>query len=341
MMKIAYLLESTCLCGGVKVVLRQAKALEERGHEVTVLSPESYPSWFKGKVGFQQTRLTDKSEFSVYDHIIVTTPFLVNSLYSYTDLQSRLWHLCQGYEGDCREGQPHISLIKAAYRLHVPKLTVSQCLSDRLYALFGGTFISVGQGLEHEYFYPANTPTTGLPKYSSQRIILVGPLNISIKRIRFGLEVLNELRHQRSELQIVRVSVVDTRQEEEKICGHIDEYYCHLKPEEVGGVFRQGGVLFSPSSEGEGFGLPALEAMACGIPTVLSAIPSYLAFACPRDYAVFMPLHNKTGTVKALCQILEDAHEYVRLRQRGLEVAQQYSFERVAERIECTLAHGS
>ncbi len=46
-MKIAYLLESTGLFGGVKVVLQQADALARRGHRVTVVSPEPAPEWFR------------------------------------------------------------------------------------------------------------------------------------------------------------------------------------------------------------------------------------------------------------------------------------------------------
>jgi len=46
-MNIAYLLESTGLFGGVKVVLQQADALARRGHRVTVVSPEPAPEWFR------------------------------------------------------------------------------------------------------------------------------------------------------------------------------------------------------------------------------------------------------------------------------------------------------
>ena len=45
-MRIAYLLESTELFGGVKVVLLQAEALARRGHRVAVVSPDATPAWF-------------------------------------------------------------------------------------------------------------------------------------------------------------------------------------------------------------------------------------------------------------------------------------------------------
>ena len=45
-MRIAYLLQSTELCGGVKVALAQAEALGRRGHRVTVVSPDARPEWF-------------------------------------------------------------------------------------------------------------------------------------------------------------------------------------------------------------------------------------------------------------------------------------------------------
>jgi len=48
-MKIVYALESTGLYGGTKVILRQAEALTHRGHEVMVVSPEPFPTWFETK----------------------------------------------------------------------------------------------------------------------------------------------------------------------------------------------------------------------------------------------------------------------------------------------------
>ncbi len=329
--KIAFLLESTFLCGGVKVVLCQAEALLKMGHQVKVVSGDPAPDWFSGEICFVQKNPFTFGFDKEFDIIIVTTPEL--ALFHYRHAESKkIYHLIQGYEGDFQECLSMKNRIEKAYRLPVVKLTVSERLATRLENLFPGPYFSIGQGLEHDYFY--DLPTSGKWR-NPDRVFLVGPLSISVKQIDIGLTAFKKVQKVRPNLNLVRISSVDTRKEEEKLTGPIGEYHTHLKPEEVGRVFRTGcGVLISPSGAGEGFGLPPLEAMACGVPTVLTNIPSYNSFAVPVDYARFVAPGDAISMAQGLMDVLHNHQERCRLISRGLEVASLYRFEKVARKME-------
>ncbi len=78
----------------------------------------------------------------------------------------------------------------------------------------------------------------------------------------------------------------------------------------------------------EGFGLPPLEALACGTPVVASnrrAMPEVLA-----DAALYAAPDNPSALAGALERVLTDEGLRERLRARGLQHAAVYSWERAA-----------
>jgi L-malate glycosyltransferase len=333
MFKIAYLLESTGLCGGVKVVFRQAEALMKRGHPVTIVSGEDYPGWFEGNVVFEKRDPFDPAVADPFEWIIGTTPRLILHHSRYKKNGMKLLHLIQGYEPDLEECRPFKNIIDDAYSLPIPRITVSVSMA----ASFGGRypdqrFISVGQGLEAEYFYPrSDMHAQSAP---IDRIFLIGPLTISFKQIRTGLAAFKLVKNRYPHIKLIRISAVDTRHEEET-CGLVDEYHVHITPKAVGDVLRSGnGILLSSSDSGEGFGLPALEAMACGVPVILTDILSYRSFSTPCDYAEFAGCDAPEDMAAAAIKIIDDNVMRRRRIRRGLEVAGQFSYEKVAIALE-------
>ncbi len=79
----------------------------------------------------------------------------------------------------------------------------------------------------------------------------------------------------------------------------------------------------------EGFGLPVLEAMACGIPVACSDTSSLPEVA--GDAALYFDPEDVDSMVEALRCLLSDAALRASLREQGLERAKTFSWKRTAE----------
>ncbi|HEV7861635.1 MAG TPA: glycosyltransferase, partial [Acidimicrobiia bacterium] len=89
-------------------------------------------------------------------------------------------------------------------------------------------------------------------------------------------------------------------------------------------LFRQAAAVAYPSHE-EGFGLPALEALACGAPLVTSAESPMAEIAGPA--ALLVPAGNAGALSWAINRVLTDAEVAGRLRREGPKSAAPYTWE--------------
>jgi glycosyltransferase involved in cell wall biosynthesis len=100
-----------------------------------------------------------------------------------------------------------------------------------------------------------------------------------------------------------------------------------VAPEDLPGLYA-GADLFAYPSFAEGFGLPPLEAMACGTPVVASnttSIPEVVG-----DAGLLVAPDDTAELARAMGRVLTDADLHAQLRGKGLEQARLFSWERTA-----------
>lgn len=90
-----------------------------------------------------------------------------------------------------------------------------------------------------------------------------------------------------------------------------------------------GAALFVFPSLYEGFGLPLLEAMACGVPVISSSTSSLPEIA--GQAAVMVDPLDLSQLARALERVLGDSNLRASMREEGLEQAAQFSWERTAK----------
>lgn len=102
----------------------------------------------------------------------------------------------------------------------------------------------------------------------------------------------------------------------------------HISDAELVALYSAVDVFVFPSLY-EGFGMPVLEAMACGTPVVASnaaSLPEVVG-----DAGILVDPRDANGLAEAICKVLTDAELREELRQRGLMRAKEFSWQRCAQ----------
>ena len=324
---MTYLLEDAPLFGGVKVVLEQANLLARRGHEVAVVSRGPQPDWLELEAGFATVPDLAPERLPAAD---VTVATYWTTIEAARRAPGEAAHYCQGFEASYTHNRADHPAILAAYAAPLPALVVAPHLAALLAERFGRPALVVAQPLD-----PAFRPALRLRPRARPRVLVVGPFEIDWKGVATALAAVELLRRGGLGCELVRLSQWPLGAAERRLLAP-DEFHCHLRPAEVPALVRSCDLLLAPSWEQEGFGLPALEAMACGVPVVASDVPCYREFAA--EAALLVPPYDPEAFAAAARQVLTSPRRWRRLRRAGRGVARRFAPERSADDAERALA---
>jgi hypothetical protein len=323
-LRISYLMADTALSGGIRVQLAQADALIARGHRVRIVTTGLPLTWRTSQA--EWVYVDDFNTYDARDDDFVIATFWTTLAAAWAIAPKKAIHLCQGYEGGFTAYQPIRAEIDAAYRLPIPKLVVARSLID-ICRQFTDDVTYIGQIVDDDFFR-ARTP----PENSPMRVLLCGESQVDLKGIAEGYGAAAHARWFHQKFDLIRVSPWAPSREEP--LDAVQEFHVALNTREMTRLMHSCDVLIAPNHREEGFGLPAAEALASGIPVVMTAIPSYQSFDDRRDYALFAPQENAVELGEKLIEVLSDGDLRNRLRARGREVAEQWRASRVAQKIE-------
>lgn len=106
---------------------------------------------------------------------------------------------------------------------------------------------------------------------------------------------------------------------------HLVKFLNYVPYDELPTIINQALALVFPSLW-EGFGLPVLEAMACGTPVITSNISSLPEVA--GDAAILINPYNQGEITEAMQAIINDSEMRQQLSQKGINRANQFSWEK-------------
>jgi glycosyltransferase involved in cell wall biosynthesis len=322
-MKIAYVLPMTWACGGILAPLSQVNNLAARGHSVDVFAPEeSSVDWFPLAVPLQHPRPAPIPE--PYDAVVyVGDTFVKQSFRS----AKQKYLLLQGKDHLWLAHTQRRQLLQAYADPQYHILAVSNWLAEFVSEQCGAEQVTViPNGLDANRFFPVTTP----PR-TKLRFLLEGNFPDRNKNVIAAIEVAGRVR-QRFSVEVWAMARRFVSAGE-----LVDKVILDPPSDAIPGIYQQCDALIKTSFM-EGFGLPHLEAMACGCVPITYASGGVLDFCRHGENSLVAGVGNLPALVSHALRFLGDPELRSRLKAGALETASFYSWPKVADRLESVLA---
>ncbi len=322
---LQFVVPTSDLHGGIRLALEMAEWLADSGWMTRVVGPGTRPTWHQTAVPWLRCDLESGDPVPHADITIAT--FHTTVAPAIASGSTHVFHLCQGYEGLFSEYTQIMDIIDTAYREPIPKLVVSHYLEDVLAEHYPGTGCHyIGEAVDPRIFYPLGFREDARPL----KIGLVGTFSARVKGIRDGLKALCMVRDDGLEIEVHRASA-EPMQDEEAALGVTDHFHHHLPTARMPEFYAGIDLLLFPSTAEEGFGLPVLEAMTCGVPVAHSDIPSLRDL--PDGATARFPSDNPEAIADVVTELAEGAAR-IRLRSAGLTAAYEFRPQKLVSRFE-------
>ncbi|MGI9322231.1 MAG: glycosyltransferase family 4 protein, partial [Pseudomonadales bacterium] len=222
----------------------------------------------------------------------------------------RRWHSFLGMQKKVARQLDHLVTVSAASRQDIASA----------FNLDPARIQIIHNGIDTNVFTP-NEGDTGEP----DTIMTTASADAPLKGLGYLLAAFARLKQSRPGLRLLLLGKLKKDGDTEKLIDSLGiradiEFHSSLASEEVAALYRRAQVAVVPSIY-EGFGLPAGEAMACGLPVIATnggALPEVVG-----DAGILVPVRDQEAIAKALARLLDSPAERRDLataaRQRILE----------------------
>lgn len=335
---VCYLLYDAGKWGGIKGTIAQANGLVDRGYRICIVCRTPKPDWIDIRTDFIVSPNLAANDIPPSDIVVGTWYPTVAP--GFSSKKGLCVHYCRGYEGHAPglSGQQQ-EAIKKVYNLPTIKIANSPHVGSFLKNNFPGDVYIVRNDINHSIFYPNRTRDWGK---DSIKVAVVGPYEVAWKGIRDCLKACKILsRMPGISITVVRASQTTAQTEEAEFVQDIGcpyEYRFNLSEMEMAALYNECDILISGSYPYvESFGRPAMEALACGLPVVLTDIPAYRDYDSKHDYSLFVKPGKTQDMAQAMHEVIKDDQLRKQLIERGIEVSGQYSIEKTIEDLDRSL----
>lgn len=335
------------MSGGVKVVFEYANRLQDRGHEVLVIYPitpnksksivhklgrsvlnmwnGNHVDWFDLKANLMQVPVLSDRFIPKADIIVATRWDTAFNVSRCEKDKGKKFYLIQHYETWLGPKEK----IEETYKLGLHNIVISNWLKKVVEGTGAKVEAVIPDGVDTGQFYreqPVRPCRNNPYLIEGDFRILIPYREQEWKGIRDGIEAFEEVR---DEYKGVRLVMFGPRKGRD--VPDYAEFHENISTDKLRKLYNSCDLLVYPS-HAEGFGLPPMEAMACGLPVVstnVGAIPDYAG-----ETALLSEPDNPKELARSIMAMIENGKQRVKMSEEGCRRIQAYTWEKSTDKLE-------
>lgn len=307
--------------GGARFLYQLANALVDLGHVVEFVMP--YSGALCWPVRAKVTRVKELTPAAIPEADVILPNFYRTVLPAWQSQKGRVIRLSLVYEPLCI---PDVEVSKATYAIPTPIITISQWQRQIIRTHLGLDSTVISAGVDSAYFHPS-------PKLSTQTgrkniFYIMRGAGYTWKGNHDFLQACATLKTRLPDFDVYIVSPerasVSTPFPFTTMTASTDR--------EMGQLYAQAD-LFVYASYCEAFGLPPLEAMACGTAVVTTDCGGNRDYVRNGENCLVIPPSDMTSMTEAMLQLLTNDTERQHLATAGYLFTRPWTWHRTAEQL--------
>lgn len=325
--------------GGVKVVYEYANYLAQKGHKVYLYIPRGKTlenvkmpanlknrlvkliiahrkvSWFSFDRRVRRVSINkiDNEEIKDADVVIATSVETALPVANLNPMKGKKFYFIQDFENWTYSDEE----VCHTYGLGMTNIVVADWLKQIVDKYSSNPSILVGNSINTEIFKVSSSPESRSP-----HSIAFHYREGSYKGSRYAIETVRMLYSKYNDLKVYVVSTNNPPDDLPECCVFLK----NLSPKEVAEVNNRVRIFICSSVE-EGFGLPGLEAMACGCVLVSSKYRGVLEYAVDGENALLSPIKDSKSMADNIVEVFADSKLRNRLIEGGIKTAERRSIK--------------
>jgi phosphatidylinositol alpha-mannosyltransferase len=197
---------------------------------------------------------------------------------------------------------------------------------------FAGDYAVIPNGIDLARFTPSGS-LWPFPNAGKQRVVFVGRFDEPRKGFAVLLEAWRHVVRQCQDVELVVVGPGNASRFKSVPGSGPITFVGPVTEAELPSLLRGCHLLVAPSIRGESFGLVLVEAMACGLPVIASAIPGYEYVITDGYDGCLCEPNNAPALAACIVQLLSDTRAANAIAAAAVKSAARYGWPRIVASI--------